>query len=175
MTSTTDIKIQSLGIEKLKDNERNTRVHSDEQIEQIVASINEFGFTNPILIDEKNVLLAGHGRLLAARKIGLKKVPIIRLENLTEKQKRAYVIADNKLALNSEWNDSLLQMEMQELHNMDFDLTKLGWSDTEISSFVGWNMDEFNIEKDFEGAREIGLDDLGTMSNKCPRCGFEYD
>ena len=175
MTSTTDIKIQSLGIEKLKDNERNTRVHSDEQIEQIVASINEFGFTNPILIDEKNVLLAGHGRLLAARKIGLKKVPIIRLENLTEKQKRAYVIADNKLALNSEWNDSLLQMEMQELHNMDFDLTKLGWSDTEISSFVGWDIDEFNIEKDFEGAREIGLDDLGTMSNKCPRCGFEYD
>ena len=175
MTSTTDIKIQSLDIEELKDNERNTRVHSDEQIEQIVASINEFGFTNPILIDEKNVLLAGHGRLLAARKIGLKKVPIIRLENLTEKQKRAYVIADNKLALNSEWNDSLLQMEMQELHNMDFDLTKLGWSDTEISSFVGWDIDEFNIEKDFEGAREIGLDDLGTMSKKCPRCGFEYD
>ena len=175
MTSTTDIKIESLDTEQLKDNERNTRVHSDEQIEQIVASINEFGFTNPILIDEQNVLLAGHGRLLAARKLGLKKVPIIRLENLTEKQKRAYVIADNKLALNSEWNDSLLQMEMQELHNMDFDLKTLGWSDNEISSFVGWNMDEFNIEKDFEGAREIGLDDLGTMSNKCPRCGFEYD
>ena len=175
MTSTDDIKVQKIRTDILDENERNTRVHSEEQISQIASSIKEFGFTNPILVDENNTVLAGHGRLAAAKEMELIEVPVIKLENLTEKQKRAYVIADNKLALNSEWNDSLLQMEMRELHNMDFDLSKLGWSENEISSFVGWELEEFNIEKDFEGAREIGLDDLGTMSNKCPRCGFEYD
>lgn len=175
MTSTNEINVQSVKTESLDENERNTRVHSEEQVSQIAASIQEFGFTNPILVDENNKVLAGHGRLAAAKQMTLEEVPVIRLENLTENQKRAYVIADNKLALNSEWNDSLLQMEMQELHNMDFDLSSLGWSQNEIASFVGWELEEIHREKEFEGAQEISFEDIGTMKHKCPRCHFEYD
>lgn len=175
MTSMNDIKVERESTDSLWTNEKNTRVHSEEQIEQIASSIREFGFTNPILIDEKNVVLAGHGRLLAAQHLSLEDVPVIRLDNLTEKQKRAYVIADNKLALNSEWNDELLQMEIQALHSEDFDLKTLGWSENEIASFVGWNLEPFEVEQEYEGATEITLEDIGTMKHRCPRCNFEYD
>ncbi len=89
---------------------RNSRTHSDEQVAQIVASIKEFGFTNPILIDKDNVIIAGHGRLLAAQRLGLKEVPVIKLPHLTETQRRALVIADNKLAMNAGWNEEMLDL-----------------------------------------------------------------
>lgn len=90
----------------------NSRTHNAEQIKQICASINEFGFTNPILIDEKNMIIAGHGRLMASQKLGMDTVPCIVLEGLTEAQKKAYIIADNKMALNAGWNEELLKLEL---------------------------------------------------------------
>ena len=89
---------------------RNARTHSEDQIGQVAASIKEFGFTNPILLDGGNSIIAGHGRLLAAKKIGLRQVPTITLDHMTEAQKRAYIIADNKLALNAGWDDELRAM-----------------------------------------------------------------
>ena len=89
----------------------NSRTHSEEQVNQIVASINEFGFTNPLLIDEKDSIIAGHGRLLASKKLGMEEVPCIVLKGLTEAQKKAYIIADNKMALNAGWDDELLKIE----------------------------------------------------------------
>tara|TARA_R110002153_G_scaffold248667_1_gene404872 strand:+ start:16 stop:612 length:597 start_codon:yes stop_codon:yes gene_type:complete len=105
----------------------NSRTHSERQVQQVAASIKEFGFTNPILIDEQDGIIAGHGRLQAAQMLLLDKVPTITLEGLTEAQRKAYVIADNKLALNSGWDDELLKVEIQALSDSQFDLGVLGW------------------------------------------------
>jgi len=105
----------------------NSRTHSESQIKQIAASIREFGFTNPILIDEGGTIVAGHGRLVAAQLLGLDEVPTITLEGLTDAQRKAYVIADNKLALNSGWDDELLKLEIETLKNLEFNLDVLGW------------------------------------------------
>lgn len=105
----------------------NSRTHSEQQVQQVASSIKEFGFTNPILIDEDSGIIAGHGRLMAAQKLGLDEVPTITLEGLTEAQRKAYVIADNKLALNSGWDDQLLKVEIEALSDSDFDLDILGW------------------------------------------------
>lgn len=118
--------------EKLIPYARNSRTHTDEQIAQIAASIKEFGFTNPILIGADDVIIAGHGRLLAAQKLGLKEVPVIRLPHLTETQRRALVIADNKIAMNAGWNEELLSIEMKELEAMDFNLEIIGFSEDEL-------------------------------------------
>src|SRR4029077_4223211 len=101
---------------------RNPRTHSDVQVSQIAASISEFGFVNPILVDTKAGILAGHGRLLASRKLQLVEVPVIVLDHLTETQKRAYILADNRLALNAGWDEELLQLELQALRDADFNL-----------------------------------------------------
>lgn len=113
----------------------NSRTHSDEQVSQICASIKEFGFTNPILIDEENGIIAGHGRLLAAAKLGLEIIPTVRLVGLTEAQKKAYVIADNQLALNAGWNLELLKIEIDNLKELDFDLDLLGFGDALADMF----------------------------------------
>jgi ParB family transcriptional regulator, chromosome partitioning protein len=105
----------------------NSRTHSEEQVKQIAASIKEFGFTNPILIDENKGVIAGHGRLLAAGKLALAEVPTIVLEGLTEAQRKAYVIADNKLALNAGWDTTSLTAELERLKELDFDLEILGF------------------------------------------------
>lgn len=111
---------------------RNSRTHSDAQVAQIAASIKEFGFTNPILIDEAGGIIAGHGRVLAAQKLGLKTVPAITLSHLSETQRRAYIIADNKLALNAGWDDEMLRLEFSELEQAGFDLELTGFSLDEI-------------------------------------------
>jgi len=111
---------------------RNSRTHNDEQVQQIAASIREFGFTNPILISEDNDIIAGHGRLLAAQLLAIDEVPCIRLSHLTEAQRKAYVIADNKLALNAGWDDELLALELSELREDGFDLGLTGFSDDEL-------------------------------------------
>ncbi len=105
----------------------NSRTHSEQQVQQVAASIKEFGFTNPILIDQDSGIIAGHGRLQAAQMMGMDEVPTITLEGLTEAQRKAYVIADNKLALNSGWDDELLKVELEILSDLDFDLDILGW------------------------------------------------
>lgn len=114
----------------------NSRTHSDEQVAQIAASIKEFGWTNPILIDGDNTIIAGHGRLLAARKLGMVKVPIICLDHLTKAQQRALVIADNKLALNAGWDLDMLKVELSDLGDLGFDLSLTGFSDDEIAAFT---------------------------------------
>jgi ParB-like chromosome segregation protein Spo0J len=121
-------KIEAIAIEKLIPYARNSRTHSDEQIAQISGSIKEFGFNNPVLIDADDGIIAGHGRVLAARKLGLDKVPCIRLGHLNDTQKKAYIIADNKIALNSGWNDEMLKLELEELKRADFDTTLIGWA-----------------------------------------------
>jgi len=114
----------------------NSRTHSDEQVAQVAASIKEFGFTNPILVDESNVIIAGHGRLMAAKKIGLDQVPTITLEGLTEAQRKAYVIADNKLALNAGWDDQALQTELERLQELEFDLALTGFDPDELAKLL---------------------------------------
>jgi len=112
----------------------NSRTHNDDQVNQIASSIKEFGFTNPILIDTDNSIIAGHGRLMAGKKLGLDKVPTITLAHLTDIQKKAYVIADNKLALNAGWDNDLLNLEIQQLKDLDFDIDLLGFSSEELNA-----------------------------------------
>lgn len=112
----------------------NSRTHDDKQVAQIAASIREFGFTNPVLIDDSNGIIAGHGRVLAARKLALDEVPCIRLSHLSETQRKAYVIADNKLALNAGWNEKTLALELSELRESNFDLSKIGFDADEIEA-----------------------------------------
>lgn len=126
--------IEYVSIDALIPYARNSRTHSDEQVAQVAASIREFGFTNPVLIDGTDGIIAGHGRVLAARKLQLDSVPCIRLVHLTETQKRAYIIADNKLALNSGWDDELLKLELDELKLEGFDLELTGFSLDEIDA-----------------------------------------
>ena len=130
------IQIEEVSVETLIPYARNSRTHSDSQVAQIAASIKEFGFTNPVLIDEDGGIIAGHGRVMAARKLGLDSVPAIRLGYLTEAQKRAYVIADNKLALNAGWDDEMLKLELQELKDMNFDLGLTGFDPDELAKLL---------------------------------------
>jgi len=111
---------------------RNSRTHSDEQVAQIASSIKEWGFTNPILVDIDGEIIAGHGRLLAAQKLGLDEVPCITAVGWSEAQKKAYVIADNKLAINAGWDVELLRIELDELTDLNFDVNLTGFSDDEI-------------------------------------------
>lgn len=122
-------KIVQRKTEELKPYENNPRQHSEAQLDRLVRSIKEFGFTNPVLVDDDCNVIAGHGRLMAAELMGLSKVPTIALGHLTADQRRAYVIADNQLALNSTWDDDVLQSELQALGESGFDLSLLGWGD----------------------------------------------
>jgi len=110
----------------------NSRTHNEDQVAQIAASIKEYGFTNPVLVDGSKGVIAGHGRLLAAKKLGLKQVPVIELGHLSETQKKAYIIADNKLALNADWNYDALKIEIEGLAEVDFDLGLTGFSGDEL-------------------------------------------
>lgn len=125
--------LEQINIEDLIPYINNSRTHDDKQIGQIAASIKEFGFTNPILIDDNNGIIAGHGRLMAAQKLDMVKVPCIRLTGLTDAQRRAYVIADNKLALNAGWDFEILQLEIETLKDDNFDITLLGFDIKELT------------------------------------------
>lgn len=116
--------------------EKNSRLHTPAQINQIVKSIKEFGFTNPVLIDNKNGIIAGHARVEASKKIGMKEIPCIRLSDLSPAQKKAYIIADNKLALNAGWDDNALKIEFTELKDLDFDLSLTGFDNGEIDQII---------------------------------------
>lgn len=123
-------------LDKLIPFARNPRTHSDAQVAQIAASIAEFGFNNPILVDTQAGIIAGHGRLLAARKLQFKEVPVIVLDHLSEKQKRAYILADNQLALNAGWNDELLRIELAALQDEDFNINLIGFEDEELARLL---------------------------------------
>jgi len=125
----------------------NSRTHSEQQVQQVASSIKEFGFTNPILIDENGGIIAGHGRLMAAQLLGLDEVPTITLEGLTEAQRKAYVIADNKLALNAGWDFETLKIEMESIAE-DFDLRLLGFDDQELANIIDGLSDDDNQLKE---------------------------
>ena len=122
-------------VDKLIPYAKNARTHSDEQVAQIAGSIKEFGFNNPILVDKDNSVIAGHGRLMAARKLGMDKVPVVELQHLTESQRKAYVLADNRIALNSGWDTSMLSLELQDLKD-DIDLSLLGFDPDELDALL---------------------------------------
>ena len=115
----------------------NARTHSESQINQIAASIKEFGFRNPILVDGENGIIAGHGRVMAAKKLGLTTIPYIDCSDLTEAQKKAYIIADNKIALNAGWDEELLKLELEDIEVSDIDMELLGFSDEELKRLIG--------------------------------------
>jgi site-specific DNA-methyltransferase (adenine-specific) len=128
--------IEHLLVSSLIPYARNSRTHSDDQVSQIAGSIREFGFTNPVLIDAGGTIIAGHGRVMAAKKLGLETVPCIRLGHLTPSQVRAYVIADNKLALNAGWDDQMLRSELESLQDDGFNMDLTGFSDEELAELL---------------------------------------
>lgn len=131
-----DLKIEYKNTDSLIPYVNNSRTHSDEQVTQVASSIKEFGFTNPILIDEQGGIIAGHGRLMAANKLGLEQVPTITLVGLSEAQRKAYVIADNQLALNSGWDLDMLRVEFERLEELDFDLSLIGFEDDVVEKLL---------------------------------------
>lgn len=137
--------------ERLQPYAKNARTHSNDQVDQIAASIREFGFTNPILVDSADGIIAGHGRLMAAKRLGLATVPVIVLDHLTDAQRRAYILADNKLALNAGWDTEMLVQELQQLDADGFDLELTGFSDDELADLIA---DNDNIEQVPEGDEE---------------------
>ena len=148
---------------------RNSRTHSDEQVAQVMASIQEFGFTNPVLIDEAGTIIAGHGRVLAATRMELEHVPCLRLTHLSDAQKRAYVIADNQLALNSGWDSELLANELADLHADDFDLGLLAFDPDELAGLLDLPQEDTAPPDDF---KEVG-EDIET-ERECPKCGYKW-
>ena len=163
--------IEYLPIGSLIPYARNSRTHSDSQVAQIAASIKEFGFTNPVLIDKDEGIIAGHGRVLAARKLNIDSIPCVRLSHLTDIQKRAYVIADNKLALNSGWDEEMLRLELAELDAGGFKLDLTGFDGDDLTRAM-FGADAIDAPE--SSAKEIDTDDY-EMGHKCPRCGFEFD
>ena len=167
--------IEAINIADLIPYARNSRTHSDEQVAQIAASIREFGFTNPVLIDADGGIIAGHGRVTAARKLGLTDVPCIRLGHLTEAQKRAYVIADNKLALNAGWDNEMLLVEFAELKDLDYDLDLTGFTGDEIDALTPQQVQEGLTDEDAtpelpeEPKTKVG--DVYVLGNHRLMCG----
>ena len=167
----TEMQIIQRKIEDLIPYVNNSRTHSDEQIAQIAASIKEFGWTNPILIDGDNGIIAGHGRVMAARKLKYKQVPTIELKDLTETQRKAYIIADNRLALNAGWDNEMLTIELNDLLTNGFALDILGFNFAEIQTLINGGPDFEPATEDEQGK----LDQLDPKWIACPHCGKEFD
>jgi ParB-like chromosome segregation protein Spo0J len=149
---------------------RNSRTHSDAQIAKIASSIREFGFINPVVTDGKNGIVAGHGRVMAANKLGLKEIPCVEASHLTEAQKRAYVIADNRMALDAAWDNDLLKIELQDLDAKGFDLALTGFDIGELTALF----DEPSFEPGTENDQGK-LDELAPKMVRCPHCGQDFD
>jgi len=128
------LNIEIVDIEEIKESNYNSRIHSEAQVEKIANSIAEFGFVNPIIIDEENEIIAGHGRFMAARYLKLKEVPTIRLTHLTDDKKRAFIIADNKIALSGEWDYDMLKEEFDTILKSEMNIDLLGFNRNFIDS-----------------------------------------
>jgi ParB-like chromosome segregation protein Spo0J len=158
----------------------NSRTHSDTQVAQLVASLQEFGFTNPILIDATNGIIAGHGRLRAAVELGYETVPTIELSNLTDEQRRAYIIADNKLALNAGWDNELLAFELQHLQDAGFDLELTGFNADDLKALT---LEDPDLDEDFKEPSDesrntlliecTGERELETLYEEMQKRGFQ--
>jgi ParB-like chromosome segregation protein Spo0J len=149
---------------------RNSRTHSDAQVSKIAASIREFGFLNPVIVDGSSGIIAGHGRIMAAQKLGIETVPVIEASHLTDAQRRAYVIADNRLALDAGWDEEMLRVELSDLGDADFDLSLLGFDDDELARLTSSQGFEAGSQDD-QGV----LDQLEPKWVGCPHCGKEFD
>jgi DNA modification methylase len=173
------MKIQEIEIEKLIPYARNSRTHSDDQVAQIAASIKEFGWTNPILVDGEAGIIAGHGRLAAARKLGLKKIPVIELSHLSPTQKKALIIADNKLALNAGWDNEMLALEFEELELKGFDLALTGFGEDEINALkpeqVTEGLTDEDAVPDVPEEPKTKLGDIYQLGNHRLMCGDSND
>jgi ParB-like chromosome segregation protein Spo0J len=145
---------------------RNARAHSPEQVTQIVRSITEFGFTSPVLLDENGMLIAGHGRLAAARQMGMIELPAIAIEGLSDAQKQALRLADNKLALNASWDDDLLRTELMDLRDVGFDLGLTGFGEMELDQL-------FAAEPLAPDGFDSYDEDIET-EHECPKCGYVF-
>lgn len=173
--------LKLVDIDKLVPYARNARTHSEEQIKQIQSSIREFGFVNPVLIDGKFNIIAGHGRILAAKAEGLEAVPCVLVEHLTEAQKKAYILADNKLALNAGWDMEMLKIEIEELKGHDFDIGLIGFDSDEIELIFQQdeevNEDDFDVDKALDDIAEpiTKLGDIWELGNHRLMCGDSTD
>ena len=161
---------KTIPVAKLIPYARNIRTHSPAQVDKIAASIREFGFLNPIIIDGQDGIIAGHGRALAAQKLGLAELPVIEAAHLTEAQKRAYVIADNRLALDAGWDNELLRIELQDLETDGFDLSLTGFEIGEMTALFD-NPDFAPGTEEDQGK----LDELAPKMVNCPHCGEDFD
>lgn len=159
--------IESRKVNDLVPYARNSRTHSEEQIGQIAASIREFGWTSPLLINADNGIIAGHGRLRAAHRLNLDEVPVIVLDHLTKEQQKALIIADNKIASNAGWDEELLALEVSELETSDFDPELLGFDEA--------GLDAIMFEPDIQ---PVSIDEQSRLDEKqpvkCPACGHEF-
>ena len=144
-------RFEKVNIDRLVPYARNARTHSKEQILQLRASLREFGFVNPVIVDKDLNVIAGHGRILAAKEEGITEVPCVFAEHLTEAQKRAYIIADNRLALNAGWDAEMLSVELADLQAADFDVSLLGFDDAELNKLLGGAEDVKEDDFDVEG------------------------
>jgi len=161
-------KIITVKVDWLIPNPHNSRTHSDKQIAKIAASITEFGWTNPILIDSDMVIVAGHGRTMAAKKLGIDSIPAIDVSHLSNEQKRALVIADNQIALESGWDEDILKSELDFLNNFEFNMEVIGFSEKKLNDLLIYNddlgMDEIKLKQD-QDQKELNL---------CPKCGTKF-
>ncbi len=165
---------ENVKIEKLKPYENNARTHSEEQVEKISRSIKEFGFINPVLIDSNFGIIAGHGRVLGAKKLGMEEVPCLFVEDLTDEQKRAYILADNKLALDAGWDDEILRQEIKALADLDFDVSLTGF---ELEDFdfnqtdIEFEEDDYDVEEKLPEIPKAKYGDIYQLGNHRIMCG----
>ena len=167
------MKIEKIPTDKLIPYARNAKKHDAAQVSKLAGSIREFGFNNPVLIDGENGIIAGHGRVMAAQQLGLADVPCIRLGHLTDNQRKAYILADNRLAeIGGGWDQEMLGLELAELREADFNLDFLGFDNFAIEQFL--NPPERNNEAPESSGGEIDVDGM-QMECACPKCGFEFN
>lgn len=173
----TTSKMQLVGIDKLVPYQNNARTHSPEQIAKIRSSLREFGFINPIIIDKDYGVIAGHGRLAAAREEGIKEVPCVFADHLTEAQKKAYIIADNRMAMDAGWDEELLRVEIESLEGMDFDPMLTGFDEAELAELFGTadadevEDDDFDLTAALEKAAFVERGDIWTVGKHRLMCG----
>lgn len=178
-------RFEKVNIDRLVPYARNARTHSKEQVLQLRASLREFGFVNPVIVDKDYNIMAGHGRILAAKEEGIAEVPCVFAEHLTEAQKRAYIIADNRLALNAGWDEEMLSVEIADLQGADFDLALLGFDDAELNKLLTDNEDvkedDFDVDGELQNPAVTQSGDLWLLGKHRLICGdstkaetFEY-
>ena len=175
MTTTTEF--QLVDIDKLVPYANNARTHNKEQILKLRSSLREFGFVNPVIIDREYNVLAGHGRIMAAKEEGIAKVPCVYADHLTEAQKKAYILADNRMALDAGWDEELLSVEMQELQELGFDLGLTGFDEKELTDLLGVDADgeakedDFDLSAALEKAAFVQRGDVWTVGRHKLMCG----